>query len=218
MTKSSLPEHLDARLSGLVDASLRGERVVAKPRDTTPLRSHVPRYLTKHEAFPHLDSVIEEARSGAPDDYLARVAMTTPGIVRSWRKARGIRRPRGTPRRKEVLAHEAMDLYGDLAPDFLPRAEGSVVHGAFEPPEFVLRVPLDYDEFCRHVWILRREIGSGPEMLARAFGVRPRDVEIALDLEDSWLAEHGRGCTSCGGLTDPRYGEYCSNRCRGEKS
>lgn len=210
--QSTLPEHL---LSKLKDIERRTEGAEAQavhvgrgPRAPRrfPRRSRV-------SSFALLDEYLEEAKTGAPDEWLARATNVALTTVLEWRRERGIRRE------KEHKAVEgvfwAVDMFGDREDSYLHRAETSPIAGRWEPPEFVLRRPLRYAELCRHLHYLTTRLGTGSQLLAEAFGFKETDIDLAVEIWDAHLRKKGAPCATCERLTDPIYGAYCSNACRG---
>ena len=86
--------------------------------------------------------------------------------------------------------------------------------GLWEVPEFVLRRPLDYDAFARVAFFLSDDLAMTAEAVAEALGVRPRDVEAALELWAAHLERRGAPCETCGRPLDPAWGRRCTRRCR----
>jgi hypothetical protein len=211
--KKSLPGDIKARLSSIVDAAERqasAPRVVdngteaEKPRPTRP--------KTREESFKDLDAWLEEANAGMPDENLARAANVSMTAVLEWRRARGVKRLRGHLRRREKELW-AVDAFGDHY-DAELHAVSSTLRGMWDLPEYMLRQPLNYDLLCRYLYFLHIELGCTPDALAEAFGIKERDVEMAIAVEVSHLSRVSVPCKTCGQSTDPAYGPYCSERCK----
>lgn len=211
-----MPESLRSRLTEIVKRAELELDGMEKKSTSEPigelLRPHL--HTKTATAYPVLDELLEEARAGAPDIWLAKKASTSVGMVRRWRAERGIKRSSGRRRQAEVTSYEAIDPYGDRVVDYLQRAADSPIGGCFVAPEYVARKPLNYDEFCRLVTFLHHYLGIGPDLLGEALGIRPQDVEIAIRLQTEWLDTHGEPCAACGRLTDIRYGRFCSTVCK----
>lgn len=124
-----------------------------------------------------LDAFLRDAQAGATDAEIARAAKCTRAQVRRWRLKRGLRRANGRPSAHDRATAAAVVLFG--AP-FRPvvsrvKADDAV---PFEPPEYVVREPLDYSGFIRCVVALRNA-GIAPGVIAKGLGVRDVDVERA---------------------------------------
>jgi len=203
----------EAEKSGLKIPTLKDltsikRKKAPKPRPTRP-KTHV-------ESFKDLDAWHEEAVAGMPDESLARAANVSMTAVLEWRKARKIKRKKGWERRREAEVW-AVDAFGDgFVPDV--QATSSQLKGQWDLPEYVLRTALNYDELCRALFFLHFEQGTTPDALARAFGLRDRDVEMAIAVETAHLQRVGVPCHVCGRVCDPAYGKWCSTRCRQEKT
>lgn len=140
------------------------------------------RNKTEAESDASLDRFEAEARAGAPDVWLRQHAEVSSVAVASWRRRRGITRYR---RKNSEVASWALDLLRSGYNAELHTTSSTVLHGLWEPPEFVLRQALNYDEFCRLVYKLLRD--ETAEVIAAAFGVRESDIEIAAQLYSAWL-------------------------------
>jgi DNA-directed RNA polymerase specialized sigma24 family protein len=151
-----------------------------------------------------------------PDDALAQAANVSMTAVLEWRKARGLKRTKGWERRREVEVW-AVDVFGDGYTPDIQAVNSSRLKAQWDLPEYVLRLALDYDELCRSVFFLHYELGTEPDAIAKAFGLRPRDVEMAIVVQTAHLQQIGHSCAVCGRACDPAYGDTCSTRCRTEK-
>lgn len=216
----SLKEELLVQLGSIVEEAEKA--VGGKPRPDpsgSDGSSEAPRgrklkrtaQLSRQESYERLDVFEEEARAGAPDDWLARQAGVSLESVLWWRRERNLKRKRGPKRPEQVMTTWAAGF--GLPYDSRMHAAKSELGGLWEAPEYVLRSEIRYVEFCRHLHALHIQLGSGPDILSRAFGIRPRDVELALAVWERHLNELNTPCTTCGGLIDPRYGSFCSVRC-----
>ncbi len=213
MTNRSLREEFAVQLGAIVEEAELAEGVREDEPSKTPRARGLKRtaQLSKKESFERLDLFLEEAQAGAPDEWLARQAGTAEDVVLWWRKENGIKRKRGPVRANEQKVWAAG--FG-LGYDPQMHAVASDLKGAWEAPEYVLRTPLTYSQFCRHVHALHALLGTGPELLGEAFGVRARDAELALAAWGRHLRELNVRCATCKNLVDPRYGVFCSIRCK----
>lgn len=198
----TLPKELRARLPDLVESP------PPSPRPKTSRR----RNLAETTSFARLDEFRDEARAGAPDTWLVQKTGVSLGAVHRWRRHNTILRPRGRKRQEEVLSW-ALDAFGD-GYDAELHAVNSRVRGLWELPEFVLHKPLDYDALCRLVWELHNTCGHSAELISQAFGIREKDITMALELQAAHLDSTGTECPRCGRLMDTTGGELCSKTCR----
>lgn len=221
MRKTTLPGSLRARLGSLAErAEAETERTIkdilrpkARPK---PPRPRPTRPKTRAESFKDLDLWLDEATAGMPDEALARAANVSLTAVLEWRKERGVKRKKGRASRREADVW-AVDAFGDGYVHHEIHETSSQLKGLWDLPEYVLRVPLDYDELSRALFFLHHEQGTAPDALAKAFGLRERDVEMAIAVETAHLQRVGIACKKCGRPCDPAYGTTCSTRCRGAK-
>ncbi len=144
-----------------------------------------------------LEPLLRDARAGVPDDLIAKTAGVSVRAVRRWRQRHGIK---AAPQDAAALA---ADVFGTGAVDTMHRSASSPIGGLFEVPEYVLRVPLQYEALARHLHALHDVLGSSAEELAAAFGLRRSDVETCLVLWQAHLERSGVPC--CGRLYDPRF-------------
>jgi hypothetical protein len=219
---TTLPGSVRARLDSIVAEAERSalkipsvSELLRGPKKKTP-KPKPTRQKTQSESFKDLDGWYEEAVAGMPDEALARAANVSMTAVLEWRKARGIKRKKGWERHREINTW-AIDAFGD---GYVPEihAAQSQLKGQWDLPEYVLRTPLDYDQLTRALFFLHFEQGTSPDTLAKAFGLRERDVEMAIAVETAHLQRVGVPCAACGRVCDPAYGKYCSTRCRSEKT
>lgn len=155
-------------------------------------------------AFARLDEVVAEARAGASDDFLARAVSVTVDAVRAWRKARNIKRVR-RKKSETVDAVLAVDIDGTRTDAAMHVVDDSIAIGTWEPPQFVLRDPLAYTDFCRVMHGLR-EANEPGEVIAAALGFRPRDIELGIEVWQRHLDAVGRVCSRCQKIYDPAHG------------
>ncbi len=216
--KNTLPPELRARLKQMPKSD-----VVFVPRTTQAASDlePVPRHPNKRgwkgrkkppskDTFPWLDEhFLEDAKAGISDEELARQSGLSRYTIIRWRRERGITRSPSKNERKKTMA---LNLFGTDHGDVLHRCDDSPIQGTWQVPEYVLRVPLSYGELCRHLWFLNKKLESSPELLAQAFGIRPRDVETALTVYESFLDKNGRPCDLCG-LLCIKTDRYCSKWC-----
>lgn len=213
---------MDPRLAEMVSAA---EKKVAKEAELLDFKKPLPKTpkkrvrpskpKTNEESFKDLDAFRAEAEAGMPDESLARAANTSLTAVLEWRKSRGIKRRKGHERRREIEVW-AMDPFGNGYVSDIQRTE-SMLKGQWDLPEYVLRLPLDYDQLTRAVHFLHFQLGMAPEVLSRAIGLRLRDIEMAIAVEAAHLSANGRNCVVCAQVCDPQYGNTCSLKCRSEK-
>jgi hypothetical protein len=219
---TTIPSHLLDSLDSIVAEAEKkvGKKAVMadflKPPPRTPPKKQRPtRAKTHEESFRDLDGFRAEADAGMPDDSLARAANVSLTAVLEWRKERGIKRKRGHERRREIEVW-AIDPFGTGYVSDIQRTE-SVVKGQWDLPEYVLRLPLDYDQLTRALHFLHSQLGMSADTIAKAVGLRLRDAEMAIAVEAAHLSRVGVACKSCGRECDPSYGQFCSLRCRSEK-
>ena len=217
---STLPGDVRAKLSSIaaqaeVNAAthLDPQRRLQEAARAKPARPPRPaKSLSLEESTRRLDEFLDEARAGMPDDALARAAGVSRTSVLEWRKLRGVARKKGHARRREMEVWAA-DAFGDgYAPDV--HAVDSELRGQWDLPEFLLRQPLRYDLLSRMVHQLVVLGGATCDSIARAFGLRVRDVELALEVENAHLARVSASCVVCGRAVDPAYGQTCSTLCQ----
>lgn len=215
MTGRTLKEEHAVELGALVEEAERalggGGSDEPTPRSSPRRKTH---QLSREESFERLEPFLEHARAGAPDDWLARQAGVSIDSVLWWRRERDVKRKRGPHRVSETKIWAA-----GFGLPFDPKihAADSELKGMWEAPEYLLRTPILYTHFCRHVHALHTLLGTGPELLSEALGVRARDIELALSVWSRHLIELKNPCPTCGELIDPRYGAFCSVRCAEKK-
>jgi hypothetical protein len=218
----SLPGSVRGRLSSIVSEAEKlvadKERLhqVLKERRRPRQKPKPSRPKAQDESFKDLDAFLEEARAGMPDEALARAANVSMAAVLLWRKARDLKRKKGWERRKEMEIW-AVDAFGDGYVSDI-QALQSEVKGIWDLPEYVLRKPLEYDQLTRALYFLHVEMPMPIDSLASAFGLRERDVEMAIAIELAHLERVSRPCAVCGKPTDPAYGKTCSARCAASKT
>jgi hypothetical protein len=188
--------------------------VPSEPQAPKTPQTSKPKDTSLRESLERLDVFVEEAKAGMPDEELADRARVSLHAVAAWRRARRIKRPDISATVRTMRAHclrpgdpERMVHY------VAERTQGSVVEG-WEPVRYCIRTALDYNEFTRHVYYLHHYLGSTTDTIARALGVRERDVDLALSIEASHLRNFGSRCQTCGNAMDPKYGAHCSWVCK----
>lgn len=133
---------------------------------------------------PCRDDILEpyaaDVAAGVSDAVIARLTGATTHQVAHWRRRRGLLRA-GRPAAESIVRGLAVEL---AATQFRPIAAAvakSPVQGCWEPPEYVVRVPLQYTDFAEAISLL---VGAGwhPSRIAAALGVREKDVHHALAL------------------------------------
>lgn len=159
--------------------------------------------------FARLEGFLEQALRGTPIETIAVLADARLATAVKWRQLRNIK-PGLTPHQESV---SALELFSREVKDHLHRCEESPVGGVFTPPQYVLRQPLEYAEFCRAAHALHTISGFDVATLSRALGVRATDVDFALKLWTHHLTTHGVPCASCGRTTEPERGAFCSRLC-----
>jgi hypothetical protein len=212
MTRPTLRPEFAVQLGAMIEEAEKAvggsPKPPAAPRGN---RQKKTAFLSREESYERLDSFLDEAKAGAPDDWLARQANVSKEAVLWWRKEREIKRPRGRPTTQDRVLWAA-----GFGTEFNPQlhAAESELQGQWEAPEYLLRTPINYTHFCRHVHALHELLGSGPGLISASLGVRVRDVELALLVWKRHLREVGTPCVRCGAVLDPRYGKVCSTACR----
>lgn len=204
MTKS-LPGDLRARLKQITEG-IENKQAPKEPKPARP--------KSKAQSFKDLDMFLEEARAGMPDEALCRAAGVSMTSVLEWRRAREIRRTKSGHDRKREIEVWALDPFGDWTPEVQEIDPESSLNAQWDIPTYVLRNPLNYDLLARSLYFLHVEQGTSAEALAKAFGLRERDVENAILVETAHLNKNGIPCKTCGRPCDPAYGKRCSTRCK----
>jgi hypothetical protein len=153
-----------------------------------------------------LDCLLDEARAGASDAWLAEHADVSLTQVRRWREQRGLVADKGT------LQRGLAALQG-LSPVYDPEVHTVDSSVVFEAPEYVVREALDYSAFSHACYALHRESMMGAGQVASALGVRRVDVELALVIWKRHLSAQGTKCLGCDQRVDQRYGNFCSRTC-----
>lgn len=207
----TLREEFAVQLDHIIEGVAERQKYPIEQETAVRVRK-TPR-ISREESFARLDELLEEARAGAPDEWLSKQAHVAPDAVLAWRKLRKVARTRGRGGGRERSLW-AVNLLGGFKSPLHP--VHSPFSGLWEAPEYVLRRPLVYRELCRLVYSLHTTLGVGPELICEAMGLREKDVELALTVWANHLARSGEPCTTCGSLTDPRYGKFCSVRCASE--
>lgn len=181
-------------------ATTVGEALGVEPRDIVDLdrfdvgqappevtgrtaRSAPSPYRSEAETDELLADYLEDADAGVTDAAIARKTGLSRHQVGRWRRRQGITRKSGRPPTWQRASAMAIDMFGrPRSPTVMPIA--SPVRSAWTPPEYLLRHPLDYDDFAELV-ITLVEAGFAPFKIASGIGVRERDVADACRL---WAA------------------------------
>lgn len=161
--------------------------------------------LEQHYA--DLDQWTDEAKAGASDAWLAERAETSMSIVSKWRQERGLQRA--------LVQQDQLQALQNLAATYDPsmHAVGSVFDGKWNPPEYLIRHPLNYTVLCRIVHHATHDIGLEPSVVAEGLGLREQDVQRAASAWIAHLRRRGRKCEGCNTIVDPKNGLYCTKRC-----
>ena len=140
-------------------------------------------YLSNEETASRLRKFEREARTGLPDAELARMAEVSVSSVRFWRAKLGIVHSRGRDRKATIDTAKAMALLGNDLGDVLQRVRESDLDGMWEPPEYLVRLGVNYRKLIEQIAALR-DLGYAPEEIAEAHGYTLRTVNQALDVYD----------------------------------
>ena len=154
-----------------------------------------------------LDQFTDEAIAGATDDWLAEHAETSISMVTRWRNERGI---------QKVVTPDPLVAIQNLSSSYDPAMHvvGSVFEGNWSPPQYVIRSPMNYTEFCRIVHMATHDAGIDTASVASGLGVREQDVSRAAAAWKAHLKRRGRRCQGCNTVVDPKFGPFCMKRCR----
>ena len=140
-------------------------------------------YLPFEETARRLQKYEREARAGLPDAELARMAEVSMSSVRVWRAKLDIKHSRGRDRKATINKAKAIALLGHELGDVLQRVRSSDMQGMWEPPEYLVRLGVNYRKLIEQIAILR-DAGYAPEEIAEAHGYTLRTVNQALDVYD----------------------------------
>lgn len=182
--------------------------------NTDPRHKRPRKKLSVQEMERRLDVYEDEARAGLPDGELARLTGIGVRAVRSWRAKRKIQRSRSGPRELGE-AKVAMNLLGEPLEDVLQRSVGSATRGRWEPPQYLIRQGVDYDQLCWQIYLMHKVLGLSLEEICQAHGYTMKTVSDALAIEVQHLKRHGSKCGRCGMLVEPAYEYGCSGSCMG---
>lgn len=126
-----------------------------------------------------LSAYLDDALAGVPDRLIARRTGLSAQQVKLWRARRGIAGRRG---RAPVELGTRFLVSALLGEETTPVPhEFSPVQGAWRPPAYALRRPLDYRLFARVVSRLVDELTV--DQIASAIGIDERDIEMAIRIE-----------------------------------
>lgn len=125
------------------------------------------------------------------DATLAQELDIPVDVVSSWRKRRA-----GARARVELETMVAVDLGLGYHPE-LHATDGSIANSRWEPPQWILRTPMEYETFCRLAHFMM-ESGITSAEVAAGLGTRETDV---LSAAEAWervlIGPDGRIC-ACG--------------------
>lgn len=153
-------------------SSLGPFRLAESAVHRVPARGPRGAYMRHDDVDDLLAPYAPDAAAGVPDAAIAGRVGLSPEQVRRWRIRRELRVCNGRPRAPVMARFAALHLLG--------AGPGAAPH-AVEPsdnwhvPEYVLRVPLAYTDFCRVVRSLVDD-GVPVRVIARGIGVLERDV------------------------------------------
>lgn len=159
-----------------------------------------------------LDQYSEEAQAGATDEWLHSMTEVPHPVISRWRIARGLKRI--------AVAPETITAIQNLAQTYAPSMHtvGSAFQGQWQPPQYVLRKPLNYTLLCRSIHHLLYDVGFSVEQASEALGIRESDVALASQAWVAYLKRRGRKCSGCEAIVDPQNGPYCTKRCEDDAS
>lgn len=149
-----------------------------EPRPAMRPRGYRGCYRSAAEVEALLAPFIDDAIAGVPDRWIARRTGLSAQQVKQWRSRRRIRGRRGRLP-AELGARFLLASFLGESTEPVPH-EVSPVGGAWRPPAYVLRRPLQYDAFVRAVRLLAGTMTT--EEIALGIGIDERDVEIAVTL------------------------------------
>jgi hypothetical protein len=174
------------------------------------LQTESPGMTRSNKHYDALDPWLEEAKAGAPDQWLSEQSGVPLGAVPRWRNARGIRR-----KAPEQVQEQYYALLG-LAKSYDPKLHvvESELSGSWDPPQYLLREPLNYSTLCRIILHLHLELEMEDDVIAKALGIRAQDVITARAAQRAFLRRKGKPCLGCSTIIDPTFGSYCTARCR----
>lgn len=198
----------------LAEAGLSDTKEPKAPRREAEAAKRPYRDDSLKESLNRLDAFVEEAGAGMLDEHLADLAKTSISAVREWRKTRRIPAPNPAQVLERMKAHVLVPGDPERAVHFLRERTGAATPGTWVPVQYVIRVPLEYSEFTRHVYHLHHHLGSDVATIARSLGVREKDVDLAIAAEAHHLRSCSKPCSTCGTAMDPAYGAYCSWACK----
>jgi transposase len=147
-------------------------------------------YLPREETDRRLDAFEAEAQAGMPDAELARMAKVSVTTVRLWRRKKEIRHSKAPDRRATIAKAMAMNLLGEPLDDVLQRVQSSELEGEWRPPEYVVRVGINYNKMMEQCHVLLAA-GYSIEAIAEAHGYTQQTVRQALGVYVRYLKEQG---------------------------
>jgi len=138
---------------------------------------------------------LEDIRSGISDTDLSKKTGLSPRTIKRWRLREGIQKPRGTSAVKLADAY-AISTFGEALGDVKQRTTKSAVSGAWEPPTFVTREHINYDNFLRLLDAGYRLAGMTAAELTSALGMSSRSVEQGLAIYNANRSTTAK-CLTC---------------------
>jgi hypothetical protein len=169
-------------LEGDVDDLLRlprfDPRVELREVKRTKRKRRCP-YMSAAAVDAQLAPFRADAEAGVPDALIAKRSGRTSHQVQHWRHRNKIYGRKGRMNRGMALSYL---LGGLIAGEPVLRHDVSPVRGEWSPPAYVLREKLSYDLFARTCHRLVTELSYTISDVARAIGVRERDVDDAVAL------------------------------------
>ncbi len=158
------------------------------------------------EPFRHLIA------SGMTDAEVAKRTELTVRIVQRWRLKNSLKRTKRTLAR-QLETVQAISSFGEVLGDVKHRTLHSAVLGAWQPPAFVVREHLDYDQFLRVLDAACRIAGMSEEEVSKALGLTITSVQQGIAI----MQRHRQGagkCSTCEAPLDPNMkSAFCCSLC-----
>lgn len=171
------PDTVAGRLGISAPSVKRVPRFGAPPHPPVSPRRPKSRTLPLAEIDRRLDPFFKDARAGVADHHLAKKAGVKVRDVRNWRARRLIQGRKGRTPRVVLGALYFRELLQPGAPSSVEHHIAGSVTG-FEPPPYVLRIPLDYGGLVDAVRRLRAS-GLSLTQISDAVGITVEDLAIA---------------------------------------
>jgi hypothetical protein len=170
-------------------------------------------YSSEAEVNAKLEPLRADIANGMSDDDVVRLTELPRRTIQRWRLKHGLKRPKG------FEAKNAADVYtlsvlGEGLGDARHRTKRSVLDGRWEPPVFVVREHIDYDNFLRLLDTAHRVMGMTEHQLVAALGMSPKSIEQGLALYARQRADGSKTCLTCKekmNTTDPAL--FCTALC-----